>query len=112
MLSRLTCITEHDIHRTISGNQFSDDHIVLVPTPTRSPVDPLNWSPMRRYTVLAVVCYFALVADFAAGCVAPALPVMEFQILPPLPYPELTKLVSVSILDMQTLITSLMRICR
>jgi hypothetical protein len=50
---------------------------------------------MRRYTILAVVSYFALVADFATGCVAPALPIMEYQILPPLPYPELTKLVSV-----------------
>jgi len=75
---------------------FDKDHIVRLPKPSRSPADPLNWSPARRWAILFTMCFYALAADFAAGAVAPALPIMEFQFVPHTPISKLTQLVAVS----------------
>lgn len=42
------------------------------------------------------MCFYALAADFAAGAVAPALPIMEFQFVPHTPISKLTQLIAVS----------------
>jgi hypothetical protein len=43
------------------------------------------------------MCFYALAADFAAGGVAPALPIMEFQFQPHTPISKLTQLIAVSV---------------
>jgi hypothetical protein len=73
---------------------FDGDHIVLIPKPSQSPADPLNWSRGRRYAILFTMCFYA---DFAAGAVASALPIMEFQIVPHVPVSKLSQLVAVSL---------------
>ena len=89
--------TEHELHRTTTGTTVLDkDHIVLLPKPSRSPADPLNWSAARRWGILFTMCFYALAADFAAGAVAPALPIMEFQFVPHTPISKLTQLIAVS----------------
>jgi hypothetical protein len=30
---------------------------LLVPTPTTDPLDPLNWSKVQKYTIMAIVCF-------------------------------------------------------
>jgi hypothetical protein len=95
--TRLIRTPEHELHRTTTGTTVLDkDHIVLLPKPSRSPADPLNWSPARRWAILFTMCFYALAADFAAGGVAPAIPIMEFQFVPHVPITKLTQLVAVS----------------
>jgi hypothetical protein len=95
--TQLTRLPEHELHRTTTGTTVLDkDHIVLLPKPSRSPEDPLNWSAARRWAILFTMCFYALAADFAAGAVAPALPIMEFQFVPHTPISKLTQLVAVS----------------
>ncbi|KAK1034096.1 hypothetical protein LTR33_016633, partial [Friedmanniomyces endolithicus] len=35
-------LIEHDLHRTASGRNQQGDHIVLIPPPSQSGLDPLN----------------------------------------------------------------------
>lgn len=42
------------------------------------------------------MCFYALAADFAAGAVAPALTIMEYQFVPHQPIGRLSQLVAVS----------------
>jgi hypothetical protein len=43
------------------------------------------------------MCFYALAADFAAGAVAPALPIMEYQFQPHQSISRLSQLVAVSL---------------
>jgi hypothetical protein len=43
------------------------------------------------------MCFYALAADFAAGAVAPALPIMEYQFQPHQSISKLSQLVAVSL---------------
>jgi hypothetical protein len=43
------------------------------------------------------MCFYALAADFAAGAVAPALTIMEFQFVPHTSVSKLSQLVAVSL---------------
>jgi hypothetical protein len=43
------------------------------------------------------MCFYALAADFAAGAVAPALAIMEYQFVPHESISTLSQLVAVSI---------------
>ena len=93
----LTRVSEHELHRTTTGTTVLDkDHIVLLPKPSRSPADPLNWAAARRWAILFTMCFYALAADFAAGAVAPAIPIMAYQFVPHTPTSKLTQLVAVS----------------
>lgn len=95
-----TSSSEHELHRTATGTTASgSDHIRLVPTPSQSPADPLNWASTRRYAILFTMCFYALAADFAAGAVAPALTIMEYQLVPHQPIARLSQLVAVSFQD-------------
>ena len=97
--SGLIIVPEHDLHRTTSGREeVTGNHLQLVPTPSQSPADPLNWSPLRKLTILGVLSFYAFAADFTSGSLAPALPVMAYQIIPPPSFARLTKLVSVNTL--------------
>ena len=36
-------------------------HIILAPQPSEDPNDPLNWSPLRKDIVLAILCFGAII---------------------------------------------------
>ncbi|KAK1077756.1 hypothetical protein LTR48_008683, partial [Friedmanniomyces endolithicus] len=99
-------LIEHDLHRTASGRNQQGDHIVLIPPPSQSGLDPLNWPTWRKYTVLLTMSLFSFVASFGSAGVAPALPALipEFLVFPPfgpphpLPFSTLTHLVAVNVL--------------
>ncbi len=49
---------EHDLHRTTTGShEVKEDHLRLVPTPTSSALDPLNWSSTRKCAILTTMAY-------------------------------------------------------
>jgi MFS family permease len=39
-----------------------DGRIILVPTPSRDPADPLNWSPRRKWTILGLLVLWSATA--------------------------------------------------
>lgn len=47
-----------DVAQDIESRRKTGD-IVLIPTPTTDPDDPLNWSRKRKYTATGVVCLWA-----------------------------------------------------
>lgn len=51
----------------------ADGHTVLVPQPSDDPHDPLNWSPVRKNTLLAIIGATNLIADYSSATGAPEL---------------------------------------
>ena len=45
----------------------SDGQFVLIPQPTSTSDDPLNWSPRRKAMILAIIAYIAALADYTGG---------------------------------------------
>lgn len=44
-----------------------DGQYVLIPQPSDSPRDPLNWSSGKKAYILAIVAYIAALADYTGG---------------------------------------------
>jgi hypothetical protein len=47
--------------------------VVLIPQPTDDPVDPYNWSPLKKGLILLVLAVNACTADYSAATGASAL---------------------------------------
>ena len=45
----------------------SDGHIALIPQPSDSPDDPLNWLPAKKAATLAIIGFIAFLPDYTAG---------------------------------------------
>ena len=45
----------------------ADGRIALIPQPSDSPDDPLNWSPAKKAITLAIVGFIAFLPDYTAG---------------------------------------------
>jgi len=68
----------------------------------------LQWPVWRKYTVLTSMSLFAFVANFGSAAVAPAIPILQYQLVafqeplrgPPvlLPYSKLSHLIAVNVL--------------
>lgn len=39
----------------------------LIPQPSNSPYDPLNWSQRRKWQIIAIIAYIAFLADYTGG---------------------------------------------
>ncbi|EMC99524.1 hypothetical protein BAUCODRAFT_144936 [Baudoinia panamericana UAMH 10762] len=91
-------LVEHGLHRTQSGRDQQEDHIHLIPEPSQSAADPLNWPAWRKTAVLLTMSLYSGCANFASAAVAPALPILAFQLLPPKQFSELSHLVAVNVL--------------
>lgn len=81
----------------------NNDHIALIPPPTLSPADPLNWPRWRKYAVLLTMSFYALAGTFAQANIASALPIIMFQLpraanTPPPGYGELSHLIAYNVL--------------
>ncbi|CAI7672329.1 unnamed protein product [Penicillium pancosmium] len=44
-----------------------DGRYVLIPQPLDTPDDPLNWSGGKKWAIIAIVAYIALLADYTGG---------------------------------------------
>lgn len=44
-----------------------DGKYVLIPQPTDSPLDPLNWSPAKKWLITGIIAYIAALADYIGG---------------------------------------------
>ncbi|OQO12751.1 hypothetical protein B0A48_02215 [Cryoendolithus antarcticus] len=91
-------LIDHELHRTPTGTNYNEDHIQLVPHPSRSPADPLNWPKWRKLAVLFTVSLYALIANIASANIASALPLLTFQLLPPNSLTRLGHLVAYNVL--------------
>ena len=60
-----------DVHQLQAGaaevKTASDGHTVLIPQPSSDPNDPLNWSPIRKHTMLFVISVVSFMPDFASS---------------------------------------------
>ena len=45
----------------------ADGRYVLIPQPLDTPDDPLNWSNPRKWLIVAIIAYIALLADYTGG---------------------------------------------
>lgn len=50
-----------------AGLKTSADGFVLIPQPLDTPEDPLNWSPTRKWLIVAIIAYIAALADYTGG---------------------------------------------
>jgi MFS family permease len=51
-----------------------EGHIHLQPEPSKDPADPLNWSLMRRVTILILMSLYALITNISSAIISSALP--------------------------------------
>ena len=45
----------------------ADGRIALIPQPSDSPDDPLNWLPSKKAITLAIIGFIAFLPDYTAG---------------------------------------------
>jgi hypothetical protein len=45
----------------------ADGRYVLIPQPLNTPDDPLNWSNSKKWLIVAIIAYIALLADYTGG---------------------------------------------
>ncbi|OBT66823.1 hypothetical protein VE03_04074 [Pseudogymnoascus sp. 23342-1-I1] len=51
------------------------DEIILIPTPSRDPNDPLNWSQRRKYYMATLICFAMFMCNFLAA--GPTVSILE-----------------------------------
>lgn len=44
-----------------------DGHTVLIPQPSDSPADPLNWSPVKKHVILFIISFAAFLPDYGSA---------------------------------------------
>lgn len=56
-------------HHESLGNlkTANDGHTVLIPQPSESPRDPLNWSPVKKHIILFIISFAAFLPDFGSA---------------------------------------------
>lgn len=51
----------------------------LMPAPTKDPLDPLNWSKLRKYNIIAIVCFFYFLLTYLTTAPVPSFSLLEEQ---------------------------------
>jgi hypothetical protein len=54
-----------DSQKFVSESHQEHPEILLIPRPSNDPDDPLNWSPLRKYTGTGIVCLWTLMLGAA-----------------------------------------------
>ncbi|GFP52577.1 MFS transporter cpaT [Trichoderma asperellum] len=78
-------VKEKSRKRTLGNLRLIDQEtnaVILVPTPSSDPNDPLNWSTWRKYYVAGVLCLTMAVCNFLAAGPAIAVPVTAMDFYP------------------------------
>jgi MFS family permease len=52
---------------------------LLVPTPTSDPLDPLNWSKVQKYTIMAIVCFSYFMLTYFITALVPSFTLLQVQ---------------------------------
>ncbi|KAI1578534.1 major facilitator superfamily transporter [Pyrenophora tritici-repentis] len=58
---------------------YDEDGIVLIPTPTRDPNDPLNLPKWQKYLILIIVGLFAATGNLMASGITAILPIIQAE---------------------------------
>ncbi|KAL6809558.1 major facilitator superfamily domain-containing protein [Trichoderma camerunense] len=66
---------------TVQIRNSSTNQIILIPTPSQDPNDPLNWSKFRRYYIAITACVAMFLCTFLASGPSVALPQMAQDFL-------------------------------
>ncbi|KAL6689968.1 major facilitator superfamily domain-containing protein [Trichoderma pleuroticola] len=66
---------------TVQIRSTFTNEIILIPTPTNDPNDPLNWSKIRRYYIAGSACVAMFLCTFLASGPSVALPQMAQNFL-------------------------------
>lgn len=58
-----------DLEGAASGNLKTarDGHTILIPQPSNSPLDTLNWSKSRKHIILIVISFAAFLPDYGSA---------------------------------------------
>lgn len=51
----------------------------LMPAPTKDPFDPLNWSKLRKYNIIGIVCLFYFLLTYLTTAPVPSFSLLEKQ---------------------------------
>lgn len=44
-----------------------DGHTILIPQPSEDPLDPLNWSPVKKHIILFIISFAAFLPDYGSA---------------------------------------------
>ncbi|KAJ5995550.1 hypothetical protein N7481_002527 [Penicillium waksmanii] len=90
------------LHATEHGESAQSHELVLIPQPTSSPLDPLNWTTWRKAAVLTCMSLYAAIGNFTSASIASAFPLYATPLAfnPPVSIGKLTHLIAVNVLMM------------
>jgi hypothetical protein len=79
------------------GELARDRGLVLVPQPSSSPADPLNWATWRKIAALTCMSLYAAIGNFTSASIASAFPLLATPLAfnPPVSMGSLTHLIAV-----------------
>lgn len=60
-------VDAHDFGDDNHLRTAEDGHTVLIPQPTNSSNDPLNWTSRKKHTILFVIAVLAFLPDFGSS---------------------------------------------
>lgn len=68
-------LTEAQMHHLSVGGRDK----TLVPTPTKDALNPLNWSKVRKYNIIGIVCFFYFLLTYLTTAPVPSFSLLEEQ---------------------------------
>ncbi|KAK2879567.1 hypothetical protein FQN49_000761 [Arthroderma sp. PD_2] len=60
-------VLDVSVARTAGLKTAEDGHTILVPQPSDSPDDPLNWSASKKWVVLLIISFTAFLPDYGSA---------------------------------------------
>ncbi|KAJ5682427.1 hypothetical protein N7462_005592 [Penicillium macrosclerotiorum] len=95
-------LSAHNMHAAELGELARNNELVLVPQPSSSPADPLNWTTWRKIATLTCMSLYAAIGNFTSASIASAFPLYATPLAfdPPVSMGNLTHLIAVNVLMM------------
>jgi hypothetical protein len=56
-----------DIERRGNLKTAKDGQTILIPQPSEDPLDPLNWSPVKKHVILFIISFAAFLPDYGSA---------------------------------------------
>ncbi|KAJ5368663.1 uncharacterized protein N7496_008423 [Penicillium cataractarum] len=67
-------ISAYALHEPERRELARDRELVLMPQPSSSPADPLNWTTWRKIATLTCMSLYAAIGNFTSASIASAFP--------------------------------------